>query len=656
MKKVLAIARLDFQRLGFGLLAAGLIAGLLPPFASGLGLDMEQDRVLAGLFALAGLVCGVRFGIDFLEGRGSFFFARPLPSWVLFISRFMTMLGLAVMTYVALMASNWLATSERAAWRVWPVARLHLEVLISCWALSFFFGVAASAHSHSRPGQNRVPAWILIPLRLVLGLGLAITIFGFFADLAMRAYKSQLPARLFIGSWIAAAFAAGCAAVVQGRTERLRMARFISGVLFAHLALSSLVLASMWSYVLRPGPEAIKGVQRAEVSPDGRTALLFARVDRGDPDKSFPTFLLDLGAEKATGLPSEPGQGPWWSSDGRVMVWNQASVIFVSQLFNLMRGSTPFRFRIGDGPAEDVPMPSATTSRVASRADIFRGWVLGVFPSSDGDLFLIHSMRGVSFVSRSRGPLSEFVPDRGPMMPVAMTLMGTNQLRIATLRREGTMRMLDFADIDSTTAKRTILRTLTLPPPPELPNGPALPGAPHVHVFFDREGQRCLVSLGPGLRRDQILLVNLEGAAVAKPPVALLSGVVVPDLMFLSDGRVAATQQSKEGMSLRTFSTEGAPLLNVRVPGLSRLALEMFPGLIAGAAASSGSWDLLLLDAATGEPARRIEWFSSAMDLRWARRPPTPGTPGARLLRSKEEALYDLATPAAEPRLILPRS
>jgi hypothetical protein len=644
MKKALALARLDFRRLGFGLLAAGLIAGLLPPFASGLGVFLQEDAVLLVVLAIAGSVSGVRFGVDFLEGRGSFFFARPLPSWVLFAARFMTMLGLAVMAYAALMASNWLASSEREAWRLWPVQGFHGEMLVASWAVSFFFGVAVASHSPARPGEGLVPAWILIPLRLTIGLGAAVVIFGLFADLVMRAYRGQLPARMFFGSWIAAAFVAGSAAVVLGRTERLRMAKVLHVVLFTHLAVSSFVLAGIWTYVLRPGPNAIEAVRRAEASPDGRSAFLIARVDRGDPDHFFPSFLLDLETKKVDGLPSEPFHGPWWSRDGKVMVWNQASLVFLSQVYNLMKGATTFRFRIGDGPVEDVPMPSPTKSRVADRLDIFHLQIGRIIPSSDGDLFAIQTKRGFAFVSKSRGPLSEFVVDPRAVTLIEAILMPTNQLRVAMTRREGAGLMLEFADIDPSTSKAVVLK--------------ASATTPQVQVQFDRESERALVSVGPGLQRDEIALVNLTKGGATNAPVTLLSKATVPDVMFLSDGRVLATERSAQGVLLRLFSAEGVSLLNTPFAGGDkvRLGIEMFPGVIAANTLTPGGWELALVDVATGAALRQLPNSSTPLDLRWVRRAPIPGTPGARLFRSRDGAIYELPSPTAEPRLLFPRS
>jgi hypothetical protein len=644
MKKILAIARLDFRRLGFGLLAVGLITGLLPPFASGLGVILVPDAVLLMVLALVGLVSGVRFGTDFMEGRGSFYFARPLPSWVLFAARFAAMLALGVMAYVALMASNWLATSDRTDWEPWRVSRFHVEGLVACWAVSFFCGVAVSAHSPSRPDERFLPAWILIPMRLVVGLGSATVIFGLFADLVMRAYRGPHPGRLFFGSWIAALFIAGGAAVILGRTERLRMTKVLSAVLFAHLALSSLVLGGIWAYVLRPGPGAIESVRRAEASPDGRSAFLLAQVDRGDPNQFFPSFLLDMRTEKAQGFPSEPFHGPWWSRDGNVMVWNQSSVVFLSQVFNLMRGSATFRYRVGDGPVENVPMPSPTKSRVANRLDVFHWQVTRVIPASDGDLFVIQTKKGYAFVSKSRGTLSEFVLDAASMTPVEAILLPTNQLRVAMLRKEGSGgTSLEFADIDPVTSNAAILKSL--------------PATAHIQVEFDRGSDRALVSVGPGIHRDLLQLVDLTKDGAAKSPVTLLSKAIVPDAMFLSDGRVVATERTVGQFFLRVFSPEGAGLLNIPLPaGFGRLGTEMFPGVVASNTVTLDGWDLALVEIGTGTVLRQLPGFSSPIEIRWVKRAPIPGTPGARLMRSKDGALYELSSPTTEPRLLLPHT
>jgi hypothetical protein len=77
----------------------------------------------------------------------------------------------------------------------------------------------------------------------------------------------------------------------------------------------------------------------------------------------------------------------------------------------------------------------------------------------------------------------------------------------------------------------------------------------------------------------------------------------------------------------------------------------MFPGIVSVRLAMLAE-ELSLIDTTSGAVVRRLPnmswpgWF--------ARNPPQPGTPSARLLLSSDAKLYELPSIAAEPRLLLP--
>ncbi|MBK5257483.1 MAG: hypothetical protein JJE39_15775, partial [Vicinamibacteria bacterium] len=286
MNKILAVALLDIRRLGFGVLSAALIAGLIPAFVSGMGSSVPIAKLMSVAFLLVGLVAGGYFGGDFAEGRASFFFARPLPTAVLIAGRFVALLALASTTFLAIMASNWLSTSDRTGWTFWILQRSHLESLGASWAWALLASLSVAAHGKGERGVRNWRDLAVIPFRLGLVLGGVILVFGLFADLSLRAYSNSPPIRLFFGTWTLGLFVASCVGIVAGRTERMRIARFQNLVMYAQLALTAFFVLGAWAYVLHPGPDAIRSVIYAKGSPDGRFAYVETQVDRGEP-RSF---------------------------------------------------------------------------------------------------------------------------------------------------------------------------------------------------------------------------------------------------------------------------------------------------------------------------------------------------------------------------------
>ncbi|MBX7184304.1 MAG: hypothetical protein K1Y01_04080, partial [Vicinamibacteria bacterium] len=152
MKKLLAVALLDFRRLGFGLISGALVAGLVPSLASGLGEKAPVAPLLVFVFAVVGLAAGGYFGIDFADGRGSFFLARPLSTWTLILGRLLAVLTLGAAAFLAFMISNWLSTSDQSQWKLAILTTDHAEALAIGWTVALF---VALAHAAQGPDQRR---------------------------------------------------------------------------------------------------------------------------------------------------------------------------------------------------------------------------------------------------------------------------------------------------------------------------------------------------------------------------------------------------------------------------------------------------------------------------------------------------------------------
>jgi hypothetical protein len=642
MRKVLAVALLDCRRLGFVLVSMALVAGLLPSLVSGLGERVPVADGLFGVIAIVGLALGGYFGNDFAEGKGSFFFARPLPTWALLAGRVGALLAISGVAFIAFMASLWISSSDLSEWSLDILTWDHAAALGASWSLSLFFGLALAARARLwRSGQKRSPRDLIkIPLRLTLSVGAVILIFGLFADLTVRAYRTQTPVRILFGSWVVACLVASWVAIAAGRTESLRIIRFMDLVTYGYVTIATGVIAAAWTYVLHPGPDAIQTVIGASGSSDGRFAYVQTTVDRGDPEHFNPVFVLDVASGQARRLNSDESQGPWTSADGGTMAWSEATPFFFRPITRLLGGAGSLRLRSSSGDVEPLPMPKEFSQDFVGGAFFFNT-VHDILPSPGGDVFAIQWARRLTFTSRSRGELSEaqLGPD-GPNI-LAAAFLKSSDLRVARVRQEGRLSVLEVMDIDPNSGLSKALISMAV--------------GTNVRVQFDAQAARALLSSQTSLGRMSVSLLDLS---ITKGPVqatVLFADAFGPKAMFLADGRIAAMAWGRDHGPLKIFSATGQPLLDIPVgEGIASLVRsEMFPGVLAVRFLRSNGFEHLLIDATNGGVVRQLP--RSYYPVRSGRgTPPPPGSPAARLLESTDGKLYELATLTAEPRLLLP--
>ncbi len=638
MKKLLAVAILDFRRLGFGLISAALVAGLIPSLSSGLGEKAPASPLLVFVLAIVGLTAGGYFGNDFAEGRGSFAFARPLSVWTLILGRLGALLTLGVAAFLAFMASNWVSSSNRSEWTLWILTLDHAWALLTGWALALFFALAMAAQGPAQRHQAGPRDVLLMPLRMGFALGLAIVTFGLFADLLVRAYNSRTPVQVFFGAWIVSFFIASCAGIVAGRTERQRIARFQNGAVALFTALACAGVFVVWNYVLHPGPEAIRKVRFVSGSPDGRAAYVRAVVDRGDSVAFNPVFILDLASGQARRLDVDPLQGPWVSKDGAIMAWSEATPFFFRTVWSVVSGRTTYRVRTSSGDITALPVPTKFVQGVSGIArDNVAGLFSRVLPAQDGDLFALWWGRNLVFTSRSRGEVSRLDLGPDPVYVSAAAFLPSGKLRLARQRREGQASTLEFIDVDPGSGATIVLASLPSP-------GGAL--------RLDSGAERALITSSTQGGRASISMIDLRNAPGTAPVTSLVANGINPAARFLGDGRIAATTNEHEGGVLRVFSPTGERLLDLPQAGSAMIAGEMFEGMLAIGIRAPGVDDLCLIDAATGAKARCLQSLSSPLAL--SPITPPPGSPAARLLQSSDGKLYELPSLTAEPRLLLP--
>ncbi len=647
MNKILAVALLDIRRLGFGVLSGALIAGLVPALSRGVGGNVPADFIVMMALGVVGLAVGGNFGTDFTDGRASFFFARPLQTPALILGRCLALVVLATAAFVAVMSSHWLSTSDRTHWDFFILTWWHLAALGTGFSLSLAGSLNVASRVRGDRSPNRLRDAILIPVRLTLYLSAFILVFGLFADILVRAYQSPTPMKLFAGSWVVGLFIASVVAIVAGRADRIRISRFQSLVVYTQLGLTSAFLVGAWTYILHPGPAAIQRVLFVQGSPDGSSAFVQTTVDRGDPGTLNPVFVLDLASGQARRLNSDPWGGPWLSSDGRTLVWSEATPFFFRPIWRLLGGATTLRVRDGSGDVQPLSMPSGVNDGFKPSA-IFGGMVDSVQPSPQGDVFAVQWERRLAFVSRSRGEGPEVKLGPGKARLRGSAFIASGDLRVALVREGASPSLVEFFDIDPNSG--------TLKPIDSVEAGER---RNLTRVQFNSNATLALLtSSGANMARASVTLVSLDTAAGFPRATTLLTDAASPRAIFLADGRIAAVSGVRDQSVLKVFSPTGQPVRDTALgEGVSSLDGEMFPGLVAIDHSGSGiRRELVLLDCTTGSAVRRVPEMRSPLGIAAILGPgqiPPPGTAGARLLQS-DGKLFELPSVTAEPRLLLP--
>lgn len=637
MRKILAVALLDLRRLAFGLVSGALVAGLIPALASGLGGKVEATVILVVAFAVVGVVAGGYFGADFIDGRSSFFFARPLTTSALIGGRFVGLLALAASSFFAFMASYWLSSSDRSQWTLFVLTRDHAAALGTGWAIALFVALAHAAQGPTQRYLSRPSDVVTVPVRMGLVLCAAIATFGLFADLMLRAYLTRTPAKIFFGSWVVASFIASCAAIAAGRTERLRISRFQNRVVFSHVALAGGGMVAAWAYVIHPDASAIERVNLVEASPDGRSAYLRTTVNRGDARIFEPVFLLDIASGQVRRMDADPHQGPWVSADGGTVAWSEATPFFFRPIRRWLGGVANVRVTTSADGLHALPIPKSLPPDgfTPVLGTMYYGALKNVLPSPAGELFALEWGPHLTFTSRADGELSDLDLGTTGGVHTSVFLPG-GDLRAALVRKGTQNGKLEIVDIEPRTGRSKTLATVE--------------GA---RVAFDARGERFFLTSSTRGGRASIAMVDLRRGPEATPVAVSLVEGVNPAARFLADGRLVVTAW-QEGSLLKILSATGQPILDIPMaqPGYVAIEGEMFPGILAVRLVGPKSQDLVLIEIATGATVRRIPDMFSPLG-RSATMPP-PGSPAARLMRSGDGRLYELPSMAAEPRLLLP--
>ncbi|MEO8359166.1 MAG: hypothetical protein ABI672_03970 [Vicinamibacteria bacterium] len=640
MNKAWAVALLDLKRMGRTMIVAAVVAGLLPTLVSGFGtgisgmLLFDTNALLGLLMVVVGVAAGLTFGGDFTAGRASFVFARPLSITTLFAGRLLAMIGLAVGTGgIFLLTRQIFGSPEQAGFFLMSHDRT-LQLLLMSWSVALFLGLAVSPKRESAAQSHGPRSWVITSLRTMVTLAAFIYGFGYFADFAARTRSStSLPVRWFFEGWIFACFVASVLGISMGRADFTALRRARSRTMAVALGLCCVIVFGARVYALNIRPTDVDKYYFVNGSRDGQSAYVFSYTDRRGRLTLGQQFALDISSGAARSLNNDPGQGPWQSADGKTIAWSEATPFFIRPLWRSLTGHSNLRAQTENGRIATVSLPRAMPNTFSASEGIF-GPISRVVPANDGDLFAIHWETHVTFVSLTRGEISDGDLRRNTVGNAGSAFAPSGAYRVITIgERSGTSPRLNISDIDPASGKVTNLGDID-----------------GTWARMDDRGERAMItSHMTGTGSDlSVVRVAAEGARLEETTLDVQGRTSTG--MFLSDGRIATFNASEKVVHL--FSAEGRPLMDIPVLAgdAKRLGSEMFPGILAVGLMNNGAPDVALYDTHSGAMVRRLSRVSPFPEF-YSHSP--AGTPGSRLLRGDDGKLYVLPSLTEQPKQII---
>jgi hypothetical protein len=643
MNGITSIAALDLRRLALGNFFLAFAAAFVPGMSQAFGEGLSPQAVLTMVLIFVGITAGECFGSDFTEGRSSFYFARPLPTSSLFVGRIAAMLTLALGALATFVTFFWLASKDRDAVTLDFISRNQFYVLLAAWTVAFFMRLAIAANVRKMLVPSAWKDLIRIPPRLIVLSTICTVTFGLFVDIAMRAYPGKVPITVFLGSWTTAMFVACVIAITLGRTDTSRIARLLNRVLVVFMVVMLIAVSAAWAYLLHPRAENITGVAYAAAIGGEKNTYLTVEVDRGEQPWIRPVFSLDVPTGHFERLSVGAISFPSASRDGNTLVWHDTRPAFLRPVARLLGNRTDWRVRVG-GIDRPLPLPDKIED-----ADVGR-----ILPSNDGDVIALLARDRLWFVSLSGKVKSSLDLKEGGGYVRSLAFTSEGRVRAALGARGNATGDVRFVEIDPATGRSETLTTLPGP----------------LSVLFDDQAARALAETSGDLRSVSVSLLEFGVGGTAPRITPLFTNALVPQVMFLQDGRIAAGyrtsgaprrpivqngqidpafRNSDRSALIQVFSPGGAPLLTA--PATGWLSGEVFPGIGAVPNVREASQDTDLVDLSTGAVVRTLKGVSPLN--RWLREKSTGVT--ARLMRSPQGRLYEVPSMTAEPRLLAPR-
>lgn len=589
MKPFLAILRREIAERRLLILAAafGSLFPIVVPWLPGVSgqnpADLRGGMALGLAFitsSLLALVLGATVvAQDLGERRLGFYFARPLPGWVIWAGKMAgaALLSLGAGALVLLVAL--LAGARIDASGVWglsgflPGGKLATTLVILSLMASIALLLLVLAHAVSVMVRSRSP-WLALDLAgLVL---VAATLWSCGRLLWREGAMDVLEwgGLGFAAASLVALSIAGLVQVARGRTDLRRGHRLLSLTLWSLVGAATVGVVAYARWAVGVAPEDLTSVYGVMPAPSGKwVAIRGLARGRGG---YLPLFLLDTGSGRSVKF---PGAGlsygrifPLFSGDGRHAFWLEGAGDSHYELLTVdLRSPEPALHRTRRVYPDDLRLAlSPDGGRVAA---LTRGRLL-VDDLASGRLLAAVAMPAADYLT--------FL-DPGHVRVLQSTYVD----------EPGMPEIWRLTTLDLDIAQRRIVPVSRI----ELPWRRG-------EWRLSPDGRRAILRrYGP---REARLADLDQGRTIPLPETNEPAG-----LSYLPDGRIVLVQRQGERRSLSLLTPEGVTRLRVALPGVRlQIGTTLAPDLLAIATTERGSfqeaeaWTSWLVDLRTGHLRR----------------------------------------------------
>ena len=517
-------------------LLAGLLAIVVPLFASLGRHDARDARELAALVFAVALSCGIAAIVgagvitrDLVERRAGFYFVRPLSGGAIWAGKVLACWLLAVASGLvvllpAVAISGTVCPFHATAFYMDTGAGL-------AGAAATILLLVLVAHVGALMVRSHTP-WLLA-LDALFGIGVIVTVALALRSLVLASAReaatrggAAFSAALFVGLCVA-----GFAQVSLGRTDFHRGHRVLSLTLWGTLGSAALILAGYARWVRAVDVSDLAYLDEVVGAPKGDWAFIEGRAwGRGD---YVPTFLLDTRSGRAVSLRSAP---IWWfrcdfSDDGTRAVWPSSTASLDDSTYDV----------------STLDLTDPTSTPVTTRISFSREPLTVLKLSPDGRRLALGDDKTLSVVELLAGRLLLSV--RVPEDLGGLTVLWTSADRLYLVGWPPRTAKADPADMrlfELDVSRHTLLET------------GRIPGVLRVVRFllFDRKTGHLVTIAGAASHHSLVLCDVRTGARIAT--LAASTPLRRCRAMILADGTIAVGEAGDAGVRLRLFSTTGA--------------------------------------------------------------------------------------------------
>lgn len=637
MRDVLVVTAREIaerKRIFIAAAVAGLLPFLAPLFPNIARGDVPQARaILALIFALSfGIGTAVVLGStilvrDFAERRAGFYFARPLPSLVIWGGKILAALLLASGAALLCGLPTWMAAPEVSLFGATPSEQFFGGTGVLVGGLLFFIVLF---HAAAVAIRSRSP-WLVVDVVLLVFCGIVM------GQLWLVLARVQIPIAWEFPNWslpilLVALLVSGAVQVSVGRTDLKRGHGAQSLTLWGVLGSAILALGGYVWWVASARATDLASIEGGVMAaPRGPWVAVGGPLRAG---RGYGMFLFDTTGNRS--LRIRAGYATF-SADGTRAAWWEERFGF----FEKGRKADLYLADLTSAKAVETGLDCSVWCRVAlspsgSRLAVLDGNILAAYEISDPTNPKQLAAIRVEVASRSFA----FVDDD--------TVRIFPRVFNAATRKYISPKDLEIEEVFLTSKKSLVTGRF---------ERDALP-----YLRISTDG-RYLV----GTREKRLTLHDgRTGALLA----ALSEDLKSPRLRFFAGGRMAVAGIAEPSARLLFFESEKAPARSTYLGMAASVVLggEIAPGRVAVALSpfrsddqrSRSAWELAIVNADSGTVSPAIDGLVPADRLSWWVSPVLPpaeaGLASTTLFLDAEGRLVRLDAATGERKQILPKA